>query len=292
MPSDQLGAIPSLGRLYAQAAAQLALVRAGRRSLPTAVPDRELVVDNVRLDARTLTGFQHLVGARAGDVVPPSFLHVVGFPLTIQLMSGSSSPVVAIGLVHIRNHAEQLAPVRLGDELTFRARIENLAPHKRGTTIDAVVDAFRDGERVFTTVSTHLAKGNYAAGKPEDAETPRAEFVPPQATGRWRITPSDVKAYAEYSGDRNPIHMNALAAKAFGFPSIIAHGMFSAAKALAAIDPRGESYAWDVEFAAPVVVPTTLPVRVETSGESGTAIGWNVKKSRLHFRSTVGPLGG
>lgn len=285
-----LPAIPNLGRLYGQAAAQLALVKSGRRALAKELPSDELVVRDVEVDVRGLTGFQHLVGARATDVVPPSYLHVLGFPLTIALMSGASSPVVAVGMVHIRNHAEQLAPVRLGEALTFRARLQNLAPHRRGTTVDAVVDAYRGEERVFTTVSTHLAKGNFVAGRLEDEQEERPEFVPPALTARWRVSAADVRAYAEYSGDRNPIHMNALAAKAFGFPSIIAHGMFSAAKSLAAVDPRVDAYAWDVSFAAPVVVPATVSVGVRIRGDDSVATGWNAKKKRLHFESRVAPL--
>jgi acyl dehydratase len=41
------------------------------------------------------------------------------------------------------------------------------------------------------------------------------------------VTREDVKAYAELSGDRNPLHQDDEAARAAGFPGIIAHGMFT-----------------------------------------------------------------
>src|SRR5690606_8549720 len=69
--------------------------------------------------------------------------------------------------------------------------------------------------------------------------------------------------YAAVSGDRNPIHMHPLLAKAFGFPRTIAHGMYTAARLLAAVGAeRGESYTWDVAFARPVLLPSTVAVRV------------------------------
>jgi acyl dehydratase len=41
------------------------------------------------------------------------------------------------------------------------------------------------------------------------------------------VTPDDVAAYAEASGDRNPLHLDDAAARAAGFPGVIAHGMFT-----------------------------------------------------------------
>jgi acyl dehydratase len=39
----------------------------------------------------------------------------------------------------------------------------------------------------------------------------------------------DVKAYADASGDQNPLHQDDSFARAVGFPGIIAHGMFTMA---------------------------------------------------------------
>ncbi len=39
----------------------------------------------------------------------------------------------------------------------------------------------------------------------------------------------DVKAYADASGDQNPLHQSDEFARAAGFPGIIAHGMFTMA---------------------------------------------------------------
>lgn len=43
------------------------------------------------------------------------------------------------------------------------------------------------------------------------------------------VTREDVKAYADASGDQNPLHQNDDFARAVGFPGIIAHGMFTMA---------------------------------------------------------------
>jgi acyl dehydratase len=41
------------------------------------------------------------------------------------------------------------------------------------------------------------------------------------------VTRADLKAYADASGDQNPLHRDDEVARAAGFPTIIAHGMFT-----------------------------------------------------------------
>ena len=41
------------------------------------------------------------------------------------------------------------------------------------------------------------------------------------------VLAEDVRAYADASGDRNPLHLDEEFARGVGFPGIIAHGMFT-----------------------------------------------------------------
>lgn len=43
------------------------------------------------------------------------------------------------------------------------------------------------------------------------------------------VTREDVRAYADASGDQNPLHQDDAVAQAVGFPGVIAHGMFTMA---------------------------------------------------------------
>lgn len=43
------------------------------------------------------------------------------------------------------------------------------------------------------------------------------------------VTREDVQAYADASGDRNPLHQDDEVARSAGFPGIVAHGMFTMA---------------------------------------------------------------
>ncbi len=117
-----------------------------------------------------------------------------------------------------------------------------------------------------------------------------AEHGLPAAPGRsspaelsvmWTIGPDAGRRYGRVSGDRNPIHVSRLAARAFGFPGPIAHGMFTAARCLAALGDRlPERYVAEMAFRAPVplaakvrfrAIPTpSTPVR-RSSTSDGTA---------------------
>jgi acyl dehydratase len=46
----------------------------------------------------------------------------------------------------------------------------------------------------------------------------------------WEVTREQIRAYAEASGDRNPIHLDDDAAQAAGLPGVIAHGMLAMAQ--------------------------------------------------------------
>src|SRR5438874_9636103 len=48
-------------------------------------------------------------------------------------------------------------------------------------------------------------------------------------TGSKVVKREDVKAYADASGDQNPLHQDDNFARSVGFPGIIAHGMFTMA---------------------------------------------------------------
>ncbi len=43
------------------------------------------------------------------------------------------------------------------------------------------------------------------------------------------VTVAQIRAYAEASGDRNPIHLDAAFARSVGLPGVIAHGMLTMA---------------------------------------------------------------
>ena len=85
------------------------------------------------------------------------------------------------------------------------------------------------------------------------------------------VTREDVKAYADASGDQNPLHQDDAFARSVGFPGIIAHGMFSMAHVAKAVtdwvgDP-GALKTINVQFRAVVFMDETLVARAEVASK-------------------------
>lgn len=75
----------------------------------------------------------------------------------------------------------------------------------------------------------------------------------------YRITRADLVAYAEASGDHNPIHQDEDVARSVGLPGVIAHGMYTLALAARYVDEElgepGRIAQIGGKFTRPVVVP-------------------------------------
>jgi acyl dehydratase len=79
------------------------------------------------------------------------------------------------------------------------------------------------------------------------------------------VNREEVKAYANASGDQNPLHQDDNFARSVGFPGIIAHGMFTMAHLVKAVtdwsgDP-GALKRMNVQFRAVVFMDETLVAR-------------------------------
>jgi acyl dehydratase len=86
----------------------------------------------------------------------------------------------------------------------------------------------------------------------------------------YRVTRADLVAYAEASGDHNPIHQDEEIARSVGLPGVIAHGMYTLALAARYVDEelgeQGRIAQIGAKFTRPVVVPAD-GAEIVVSGE-------------------------
>ena len=76
---------------------------------------------------------------------------------------------------------------------------------------------------------------------------------------RWLLPAGLGRRYAAVSGDRNPIHLYAATAKAFGFRRQIVHGMWAKARCLAALQGRlPGACTVQVAFRRPITLPGSV----------------------------------
>lgn len=299
MRTTYLDSLPTLGRLYATALKHQATGVLHRGKKPQALPPVIYEVSGVRVDPTHMTSYQHLVGEPASDTLPAGYVHVVGFPLAVAVMARADFPLPLLGLVHLSNRVTYSRPLFLGADLTLRAWAQNLVNHPRGTQVDMVVEVSDDvagsPDVAWRGVSTYLARGVRIEGLAHVESAPRDEHDHPPATSQWVLGTDVGRAYAQVSGDINPIHTSAVGAKVLGFPRAIAHGMYTAAKALAQAGPhRGDSFEWSVDFAAPVLLPSTVNVAItpDSAPDSPPPTGFTYRGwgKKLNFTGRIQPL--
>jgi acyl dehydratase len=300
MADKELRGSPSMLPLFARAS--LAAIP-GAGKLPWVgggggeVPDQALTRTDVAVDTDRLAAYDRVCGFDLADTLPPTYPHMLAFPMHLALITDGRFPLAAMGLVHIANAITVHRPVRVSERLSLRVWATPLEPHPRGRQFTLRTEVRAGDELVWEEASTNLSRGTPMADG--DATRPTAslelrsgETLP--ATATWRL-PGDLgRRYGSVSGDLNPIHVHALSARLFGFRSAIAHGMWTKARCLAALGPRlggpGGGYTVRVAFRKPIFLPAT--VEFAEAGEDAGPIAFGVRdatRGTPHLDGVVTP---
>jgi acyl dehydratase len=278
----ELVAAPGTGAIYRRAAlGQL------RRRSATELPDTTLVLRGVSVDREHLAAYNRVCGYRLADQLSPTYPHVLAFPLAMQLMSTVDFPVRVVGVVHIANRIEVRRPIDAGERLEFTVRAADLRAHERGRQFDVRATASVDDEVVWRGISTYLHREKPAAPR-EDRMAGGERSPVPQPSAVWRIGREVGPRYAEVSGDHNPIHTSRLGARAFGFPRTIAHGMWSKARCLAALEGRlPDAYGVEVSFKLPILLPASVGFSADRTEDGWTLGLHDAKSGRPHLTGSI-----
>ncbi|WP_373413138.1 MaoC family dehydratase [Streptomyces sp. NRRL B-24085] len=230
-----------------------------RPSATADFPRTRLVLPGLRVDLARLAAYERVCGFATGeDALPVTYPHVLGFPLAMSLMSGRDFPLPLLGLVHTSVEITRHRELTASGEYELTVYVDGLAPHRRGTEASVVTELRVGEDVVWESVSTYLARHRTTeTGAQRDRGPDQEKHGPLPAVAEWRLAGDIGRRYAAASGDRNPIHLYPLTARLFGFKRAIAHGMWTAARCLAA---HGTPPAVRVlaEFRAPVLLPGTV----------------------------------
>ncbi|HLJ81502.1 MAG TPA: MaoC family dehydratase N-terminal domain-containing protein [Ktedonobacterales bacterium] len=214
--------------------------------------DPSLVGHETQAEISTITVEDVRAFAEAvGDTNPvfrdPAAAQLAGFPNIPALptfVTRFRVPFAEAGLdpehtqvLHGEQEYEYTRPVCAGDTLSVRHRVASIRQSARAggmavMTIEQIGETL-DGERAVTgraTIIVRDAPPDAAAAAPGGsgarARTPEGEAIP---TLTKYVTQEQINAYANVSGDHNPVHINPEVARAVGLDGTIAHGMLSMA---------------------------------------------------------------
>jgi acyl dehydratase len=264
MPTRELSSTPGTLPMFARAAAALV---PGASRLPFVaggggeMPDLELAMNDVVVEVDRLAAYNRVCGFSLRDELPVTYPHILAFPLHLALMTDGQFPFGAVGLVHVRNKITQHRPVLSSEVMSVRVRAGAISDHPAGQQFPLLTEVRVGDELVWEEESVNLRVGGDArppksrgGRRPAGAAERELPLV-----AQWRL-PGDLgRRYAAVSGDSNPIHMHPLSAKLFGFPSAIAHGMWTKARSLAAMEGHlPDAFKVSVTFKKPLVLPATV----------------------------------
>ena len=293
MATRTLDSPPSILPLYARAAAPLV---PGASLLPFVpggggeIPDLDFELTGVGADPAAVAAYAKVCGFVLRDHLPPTYPHVLAFPLQMAVMADGGFPFGAVGLVHIENRIEQRRRIGLGEEMAIRVRPTGLQPHPKGRTFSLLTEVTVGDQVAWESVSTMLRRGG---GSKETSGDKAFAALPADApaSAEWKLGGDLGRRYAAVSGDRNPIHMHSLTAKPLGFAGAIAHGMWTKARCLAALESRlPDAFAADVRFRKPILLPARVEFASAADGEEIAFAVRDAKRQTPYLDGRVTPL--
>jgi len=256
-----LNSEPGLSELYVRAATR-------RKITGTTLPDSGLRCW-VDVDQKRLAAYRNVCGFTDNALLPPTYPHILAFALQMQLLTAKEFPFPLLGLIHLSNRIRVLRPMGGVGRVRVSVQVQNLQPHAKGATFDVVTTLDDQLGPLWEAESQMLCRGVKLEGEPvEDVLTPSLTMT---QVAQWKA-PADIgRQYAKVSGDYNPIHLSAVSAKLFGFPTAIAHGLWNKARTLAALADHLPTANVEiaVQFRKPVRLPSEVTLLASAAGSSG-----------------------
>lgn len=252
---------PSLSGLYVQAATR-------RKITGTTLPDSGLRCW-VDVDPKRLAAYREVCGFADNGLLPPTYPHILAFALQMQLLTAKDFPFPLLGLIHLSNCIRVYRPMGGVNRARISVHVQNLQPHAKGATFDLVTTLDDQLGPLWEAQSRMLCRGVKLEGEP--VEDVLASSMSLLEVTRWKA-PADIgRRYANVSGDYNPIHLSAVSAKLFGFPTAIAHGLWNKARTLAALSDHLPTANVEiaVQFRKPVRLPSEVTLLASAAGSSG-----------------------
>jgi acyl dehydratase len=210
----------------------------------------------VTLDAVDVAAYAKVCGFTPEAGVPVLYPQMLTFPLVMEFFSSEYCPWPAMGTVHLANRIHLHRKLSVGDVLRVEMRTGELLAHEKGQVFTLEFTISRDGDLVWEGTMTALRLGvKNPVGKPYASALTADVDLSCQATFS---APADIgRRYGRVSGDMNPIHLSAPSARLFGFRQAIAHGLWTKARALAAMLPNQPLERAEVvaEFKTPLYLP-------------------------------------
>lgn len=226
--------------------------------------DKESPLPAVRLlhkdhipDQKVLKQYRKICQIPVSPNLPLTYPQMLAFPLHVELMLNEDFPYPLMGQVHVGNTITQHQPIGNGEPLTIECYFGDLETVAKGKQFDIITEVSVRGQLVWEARSTMIYRCKTSVEAPEKKHS-ELPYLENQVA--WKIPENMGRRFGAISGDQNPIHMRKYLAKGFGFRTLIAHGMWTKARCLGALDALlpGSPLTISTDFKLPIFIPNTV----------------------------------
>ena len=188
----------------------------------------------------------------------PNALLTALYPLALRaqlaLMLQPDLPFAIPGAIHLSNRLQALSTIDWQAPFVLSVSASRItASHSDSEGVALQVEFAQHGVAVADCRSEYLVR----RGRKPLARSAPAQVQTPNLQETWALTPALARRYARVSGDYNPIHLHPWLARWFGARTVLAHGMYLAARAesvFARAEQRPRT-AVAINFVRPVLLP-------------------------------------
>lgn len=221
----------------------------------------------------------------------PCYLHLFSFKQHMRLMLDDDFPFALLGTVHVNNSIEQKRPISTSDVGVLRSEFGEFKRHNKGITAQ-IVSQYRVSDEVVWSSCSEFLMIDKRLKRPKIGTLGQAnpdEDVDWSDTANIHVNNALIRQYARVSGDFNPIHLHNWSARLFGFNTAIAHGMWSKARALSALQKDClASFQCKVSFNRPLSLPANVRLLTQQEREGQIKFKLDAKnRASNHLSGTI-----
>ncbi|MDY7024754.1 MAG: MaoC/PaaZ C-terminal domain-containing protein [Pseudomonadota bacterium] len=279
MKTITLNSVPSNFKLYTKA-----LMPKKTNPKADTLPDITYQLKNSTIDAEHVKKYNKTCGFKQDDYVPACYPFLLAMPLVTSLVLEDRFPFKAMGMVHLSNEITIKRKLFTGDVLDLKTYCGEIQVQEKGRVVPFYTEARRLG-RVVWLCKTEIFF--FGGGHKNKEDKPQTEALQGESE-IWSLKEGLGREYAGVSGDRNPIHLYPITAKAFGFKRHIIHGMWTKARVEAALAEKlPEQFTLRIDFKTPVFLPSKVRF-TQLEGDGGIEYDiYNEKGEKPHARGFV-----
>ncbi len=120
------------------------------------IPALSIQMSGVRIDKRHLARYNRVCGFSDENLIAPTYLQILAFPLQIGMLAQKEFPIPLLGVVHVRNTIDVLAPLDRDVSVDLSVRVADHRLVAKGIEIDLLTQGTVGGKLVWRGVTTLL----------------------------------------------------------------------------------------------------------------------------------------